>query len=74
MTSALTAGAVEAIRVRNKSGHWVGAKGVKVATAALGAAVIQNTVNKNPDEDAGKKVTGGTVGGLVVGELLGKLK
>lgn len=38
--TALTAGAQAAFRSRDERGEWLGAKGAKVATAALSAALV----------------------------------
>lgn len=38
--AALDAGAMAAIRMRREPGNWVGAKGGRVAAAALGAAAL----------------------------------
>jgi len=73
-TSALTAGAVEALRVRKRPGKWVGSKGAKVVTAAMGAAVVEESVNADPDRNPIKKVAGGTVGGLLASQLVKGLR
>lgn len=38
--TALTAGAQAAMKSQKEQGDWLGAKGAKVATAALGAALV----------------------------------
>lgn len=67
--SALTAGAVEAFRQRNRSGEWIGEKGLRVATAAMSAAAIDSAVDKNPRRRGKRNMIGSTVGGLVVDKL-----
>ncbi|OAL51615.1 hypothetical protein IQ07DRAFT_678787 [Pyrenochaeta sp. DS3sAY3a] len=48
--AAIVAGAVEAFRSRNVLGAWTGAKGQRVATAALGAAGIDGLINRDPEK------------------------
>ncbi|KAJ4385682.1 hypothetical protein N0V93_010111 [Gnomoniopsis smithogilvyi] len=67
--SALTAGAVEAFRQRNRPGEWLGEKGLRVATAAMSAAAIDSAVDKNPRRKGKRNVIGSTLGGLVVDKL-----
>lgn len=67
--SALTAGAVEAMRQRNRSGDWVGEKGIRVATAAMSAAAIDTAVDRDPRKKAKRNVIGSTLGGLFVDKL-----
>lgn len=76
LKAALTAGAVEAFRQRKRPGEWVGQKGVRVATAALSAGLIdiglesrqqaamENDNNENGgDEDDDQKEQGTADGG-----------
>lgn len=72
--SALTAGAVEAFRQRNRPGDWLGAKGIRVATAAMSAAAIDSAVDKNPRRKGKRNVIGSTLGGLVVDQLASGLR
>lgn len=67
--SALTAGAVEAFRQRNRSGDWVGSKGLRVATAAASAAAIDTAVDKDPRRKGKRNIVGSTLGGLLVDRL-----
>lgn len=67
--SALTAGAVEAIRQRNRPGDWVGERGLRVATAALSAAAIDTAVDKDPGRKGKRNILKSTIGGLVVDRL-----
>lgn len=48
--TALTAGAQAAMKSRNDQGDWLGAKGAKIATAALGAALVDGFIGqKHPN-------------------------
>lgn len=48
--TAFTAGAQAAMKNRNDPSPWFGAKGAKVATAALGAAIVDGFMGqKHPD-------------------------
>lgn len=67
--SALTAGAVEAIRQRNRPGDWVGERGFRVATAALSAAAIDTAVDKDPTRKRKRNLVKSTIGGLLVDRL-----
>jgi hypothetical protein len=42
--TALTAGAQAAMKARNDEGSWMGPRGAKVATAALGAALVDGFI------------------------------
>jgi hypothetical protein len=44
--AAVTAGAQAAMKSRNDQGAWLGAKGAKVATAALGAALVDSFIGQ----------------------------
>lgn len=78
VTSALAAGAVEAFRVRNTPGKWTsGAKGGRVATVAIGAAVADSAVERNnpSGKHSRRHVVEATVAGLLADRLLnGKRK
>lgn len=67
--SALTAGAVEAFRQRNRPGEWMGEKGLRVATAAISAAAIDTAVDKDPRKKGKGKIIASSLGGLVVDKL-----
>ncbi|ROW07036.1 hypothetical protein VPNG_06608 [Cytospora leucostoma] len=67
--SALTAGAVEAFRQRNRPGDWLGERGLHVATAALSAAAIDSAVDKDPRRKGKRNIVKSTIGGLVVDKL-----
>ncbi|KFH44068.1 hypothetical protein ACRE_051450 [Hapsidospora chrysogenum ATCC 11550] len=73
--AAIDAAAVEAIRVRRQPGEWAGQKGVRVATAALGAVAADRARHKFSDDDGKDKHSGrhlieSAVGGLVANRLL----
>lgn len=72
--SAVTAGAVEAFRQRNRPGPWLGEKGVRVATAAVSAAAIDSAVDKNPRRKGTRNVLGSTLGGLVIDKVASALR
>ncbi|KZM22835.1 uncharacterized protein EKO05_0001584 [Ascochyta rabiei] len=63
--AALVAGAVEAFRSRNVAGPWTGAKGQRVATAALGAAGIDGLIDRDPDKHEKRHVAESALGGLL---------
>lgn len=65
----LSAAAVEAFRQKNRPGDWVGAKGVRVATAAISAAVIDAGIDKNPNHGAMGNILKSTIGGLVFDKI-----
>ncbi|KAI8941312.1 hypothetical protein NX059_002539 [Plenodomus lindquistii] len=67
--AALVAGAVEAFRSRKEPGAWTGAKGQRVATAALGAAGIDSLVDKDPKKHGKRHVAESALGGLVASRL-----
>ncbi|KAL1902815.1 hypothetical protein Sste5346_000726 [Sporothrix stenoceras] len=73
VTSALAAGAVEAFRLRKTPGPWAsGAKGGRVATAAIGAAVADSAVERNNHngKHSRRHVVEATVAGLLADRLL----
>ena len=49
--AALNAAAIEAVRVRSRPGDWAGEKGVRVATAALGAAATDAMADKHRNDE-----------------------
>ena len=63
--AALVAGAVEAFRSRNVPGAWTGAKGQRVATAALGAAGIDGLIDRDPEKHEKRRVAESAIGGLL---------
>lgn len=67
--SALTAGAMEAVRQRNRPGDWLGERGLRVATAAMSAAAIDTVVDRHPRKRSKTKLVTSALGGLVVDKL-----
>ena len=67
--AAIVAGAVEAFRSRKEPGAWTGAKGQRVATAALGAAGIDGLIDRDPKEHGKRHVAESALGGLVASRL-----
>lgn len=65
----LSAAAMEAFRQRSRPGDWVGEKGVRVATAAISAAVINTSIDKNPNHGAIGNIMKSTIGGLVFDKI-----
>ncbi|KAL1853913.1 hypothetical protein Daus18300_011655 [Diaporthe australafricana] len=65
----LSAAAMEAFRQRSRPGDWVGAKGVRVATAAISAAMINTGIDKNPNHGAMGNILKSAVGGLVFDKI-----
>lgn len=63
--AAIVAGAVEAFRSRNVAGPWTGAKGQRVATAALGAAGIDGLIDRDPEKHEKRHVAESAIGGLL---------
>ncbi|KAK3313190.1 hypothetical protein B0H66DRAFT_388007 [Apodospora peruviana] len=71
LEAAIDAAAMEAFRLRKEPGPWTGAKGSRVATAAISAAAIGAADNKNSKREKGKLGSvGAAVGGLVVNRLV----
>ncbi|CAO2650385.1 Nn.00g016770.m01.CDS01 [Neocucurbitaria sp. VM-36] len=67
--AALVAGAVEAFRSRKVPGPWTGAKGQRIATAALGAAGIDGLIDRDPEKHEKRHVVESALGGLVATRL-----
>uniref|UniRef100_A0A8H7NQX9 Uncharacterized protein n=1 Tax=Bionectria ochroleuca TaxID=29856 RepID=A0A8H7NQX9_BIOOC len=67
--AAVDAAAIEAIRQRHQPGPWTGRKGARVATAAVGAAVTDHVIDKDPNK--GKRhLVESTLGGLLANRLI----
>jgi hypothetical protein len=62
--AAVISGVIEAVRSRNEPGPWTGAKGQRVATAALGAAGVDGLVDRDPDKHSKRHIIESVVGGL----------
>lgn len=54
--TAFTAGAQAAMKSRNDPSPWLGAKGAKIATAALGAALVDGFMGQKHPNGARHKV------------------
>lgn len=67
--AAVVTGVIEAVRSRNEPGGWAGAKGQRVATAALGAAGIDGFLDKDPDRKSKRHIIESVVGGLAANRL-----
>jgi hypothetical protein len=66
--AAIVAGAVEAFRSRKEPGPWTGAKGQRVATAAIGAAGIYGLIDRDGKHEK-RHVAESALGGLVASRL-----
>ncbi|KAK0710489.1 hypothetical protein B0T21DRAFT_297864 [Apiosordaria backusii] len=71
LKAAMDAAAIEAFRVRNQPGSWTGAKGARVATAAISAGAIGAAAEKRKEENGGTKM--GTVGSALAGMAVNRL-
>ncbi|KAB8339116.1 hypothetical protein FH972_022052 [Carpinus fangiana] len=67
--AAIVAGAVEAFRVRNEPGEWKGAKGKRIATAAIGAGGIDKLIDRDPDNKTKRHLVEAVLGGLAANRL-----
>ena len=67
--SALVAGAIEAFRSRNEPGTWTGAKGKRVATAAIGAGGVNGLIDRDPEKKTKRHLVEAVVGGLAANRL-----
>ncbi|KAH6953874.1 hypothetical protein BKA56DRAFT_625319 [Ilyonectria sp. MPI-CAGE-AT-0026] len=70
INAAIDAAAVEVFRLRKEPGEWTGAKGTRVATAAVGAAVLDAMHDGHPDRHSKRTLVKSTLGGLVANRLL----
>lgn len=68
--AAIDAAAVEAIRVRKEPGEWTGAKGTRVATAAMSAAVLDVMSDDHSDSHSKWGLARSVLGGLVANRML----
>ncbi|KAK4204493.1 hypothetical protein QBC40DRAFT_330782 [Triangularia verruculosa] len=71
LKAAVDAAAIEAFRVRNQPGSWTGAKGARVATAALSAGAIGAAAEKRKEEHGSSKM--GTMGSALTGMAVNRL-
>ncbi|KAK5662531.1 hypothetical protein OQA88_8443 [Cercophora sp. LCS_1] len=71
--AAVDAAAIEAFRLRKEPGPWTGAKGGRIATAAVSAGVIGAASDRRKSDhgEGGRKgALGSALGGLVVNRLV----
>lgn len=70
----MEAGAAEAFRLRKEPGSWAGAKGGRIATAAISAGVIRGAADHRKDGDhTGSGKLGplaSAAGGMIVNRLI----
>lgn len=69
VNAAIDAAAVEAFRLLREPGGWLGAKGVRVATAALGAAALDSVIVRDPGKHSKQTLAKSTIGGLLINRL-----
>ncbi|KAL9092271.1 MAG: hypothetical protein Q9165_004445 [Trypethelium subeluteriae] len=67
--AALVAGAVEAFRTRKTPGPWTGAKGRRIATAAIGAGGIDGLLDRDPDKKSKRHLAEAVIGGLAANRV-----
>ncbi|BAE64197.1 unnamed protein product [Aspergillus oryzae RIB40] len=70
MKAALTAGAVEAYRVRKEPGDWTGAKGKRILTAALTAGGTDGIVDRDPSKHSKRHIIESTLAGLAANHFV----
>ncbi|OJK00409.1 hypothetical protein ASPACDRAFT_118652 [Aspergillus aculeatus ATCC 16872] len=70
MRAALTAGAIEAFRVRKDPGEWTGAKGKRILTAAIAAGGTDGLVDRDPKKHSKRHVVESTLAGLAANHFL----
>ncbi|GAB1196296.1 hypothetical protein APSETT444_005565 [Aspergillus pseudonomiae] len=70
MKAAITAGAVEAYRVRKEPGDWTGAKGKRILTAALTAGGTDGLVDRDPNKHSKRHIIESTLAGLAANHLV----
>ncbi|KAF7172363.1 hypothetical protein CNMCM5623_004579 [Aspergillus felis] len=68
--AALTAGAVEAFRVRKEPGEWTGEKGKRVLTAAITAAGTDGLVDRDPNKHSKRHIVESTLAGLAANHFV----
>ncbi|PWY81929.1 hypothetical protein BO70DRAFT_362355 [Aspergillus heteromorphus CBS 117.55] len=68
--AALTAGAVEAFRVRKDPGEWTGEKGKRILTAAITAGGTDGLVDRNPDKHSKRHIIESTLAGLAANHFI----
>ncbi|RAL11473.1 uncharacterized protein BO97DRAFT_443830 [Aspergillus homomorphus CBS 101889] len=70
MRAALTAGAIEAFRVRKDPGEWTGEKGKRILTAAIAAGGTDGLVDRDPKKHSKRHVVESTLAGLAANHFL----
>ncbi|KKK15449.1 hypothetical protein AOCH_007239 [Aspergillus ochraceoroseus] len=68
--AALTAGAIEAFRVRKEPGEWTGAKGRRVLTAAITAGGTDGLVDRDPSRHSKRHIIESTLTGLATNRIV----
>ncbi|RLL94648.1 hypothetical protein CFD26_101593 [Aspergillus turcosus] len=68
--AALTAGAVEAFRVRKEPGEWTGEKGKRILTAAITAAGTDGLVDRDPNKHSKRHIIESTLAGLAANHFV----
>lgn len=68
--AALTAGALEAFRLRKEPGAWSGDKGKRILTAALGAGGIDGFLDRDPRKHEKRHIIESTLAGLAANRLV----
>lgn len=67
--AAVVTGVIEAVRSRNEPGPWTGAKGQRIATAALAAGGIDGFLDRDPNKKSKRHIVESVVGGLAANRL-----
>lgn len=67
--AAVVSGVIEAVRSRNEPGPWTGAKGQRIATAALAAGGIDGFLDRDPNKKSKRHIVESVVGGLAANRL-----
>lgn len=68
--AAITAGAIEAFRVRNEPGEWKGEKGKRILTAAITAGGADGLVDKDPRKHEKRHIIESTLAGLATNHFV----
>jgi hypothetical protein len=67
--AAVVTGVIEAVRSRNEPGPWTGAKGQRIATAALAAGGVDGFLDRDPNKKSKRHIIESVVGGLAANRL-----
>ncbi|KAG2415535.1 hypothetical protein HFD88_006726 [Aspergillus terreus] len=68
--AAVTAGAVEAFRLRKDKGEWTGEKGKRILTAALTAGGTDGLVDRDPGKHSKRHIIESTLAGLAANHFV----